>query len=91
MADRHALRSTTITDRHAPARIAWIAAGALLATVLSSGPAAAQSWSFDARTIALGGASDGGNPAVPMVPKQPDYKAMPLPFGAIQDFSNLSV
>ena len=81
MADRRAAqRRTTIVDRHSPIRLVRITVEALLATVLLSDPAAAQSWSFDARTTALGGVSDGGNPAVPMVPKQPDYKAMPLPF-----------
>lgn len=62
---------------------------ALLVGVMASTPALAQNWSFDARTIALGGVSGGGNVAVDMVDEQRPYRAIVLPFGLIQVLPNI--
>ena len=56
----------------------------LVASLLVSTPAAAQNWSFDARTIGLGGVGDINNVAANMVDEQRPYKTIVLPFGLIQ-------
>jgi hypothetical protein len=43
----------------------------------------AQNWSFDARTIGLGGVGDEGNVAVNMVDEQRPYRAIVIPFGLL--------
>lgn len=54
----------------------------------SSTSASAQSWSFDARSIALGGGS-GSNLATEMVEEQQTYRAIVLPFGLLQVLSDI--
>jgi hypothetical protein len=61
----------------------------LVCLLFSSKPALAQNWSFDARTIALGGVGDTGNVAVDMVDEQRPYRAIVLPFGLLQVLPNL--
>jgi hypothetical protein len=59
-------------------------AGLLCITSLPS-PAYAQYWSFDARQIALGGASSGsGNIAANLVEEQRPYRSIVIPLGLIQ-------
>ncbi len=57
---------------------------ALLGLMVSSERALAQNWSFDARTIALGGVGGGGNLATKMIDEQRDYRSFVLPFGLLQ-------
>ena len=57
----------------------------------SSRRAGAQSWSFDARTIALGGVGSTGNLADNMIEKARPYTAIPLPFGLIQVISDRDI
>src|SRR5687768_2551890 len=52
-------------------------------------PAFAQNWSFDARTIALGGVGSTSNVAVDMVDEQRPYRSIVLPFGLLQVLPNL--
>jgi hypothetical protein len=52
-------------------------------------PASAQNWSFDARTIGLGGVGSTSNVAVDMVDEQRPYRAIVLPFGLLQVVPNL--
>jgi hypothetical protein len=49
----------------------------------------AQNWSFDARTIAMGGVGDVGNVAVAMVEQEKPYRSVVLPFGLIQVLQDL--
>ena len=58
------------------------------AWLLGSGAALAQNWSFDARTIALGGVGGSGNLATKMIDEQRDYRSIVLPFGLFQVLSN---
>ena len=61
----------------------------LLACVLTSTPAFAQNWSFDARRIGLGGVGSTANVALSIVDEQKKYKAIVLPFGLAQVLPNL--
>jgi hypothetical protein len=61
----------------------------LHAAVLTPAPAAAQNWSFDARTTGLGGVGSTSNVAVDMVDEQRPYRAIVLPFGLLQVLPNL--
>ena len=61
----------------------------LLASVLSSTPAVAQNWSFDARNIGLGGIGSTSNIAVDMIDEQRPYRPIVLPFGLLQILPNL--
>jgi hypothetical protein len=56
----------------------------LLTLVASSERVLAQNWSFDARTIALGGVGGSGNLATNMIDEQRDYTSIVLPFGLFQ-------
>lgn len=60
---------------------------ALFALFASSSGAFAQSWSFDARKIGMGGSSGGGL-ASGMIEDERPYTAIVLPFGLLQVFSN---
>src|SRR5215510_12509159 len=51
--------------------------------------ALAQNWSFDARTIGMGGVGSTGNVASNMVDEQRPYRAIVLPFGLLQVLPNL--
>ena len=53
--------------------------------------ALAQNWSFDARTIALGGVGGNGNLATKMIDEQRDYTSIVLPFGLIQVLKNRNI
>ena len=64
---------------------------ALLALSASSEKALAQNWSFDARTIALGGVGGTGNLATKMIDEQRDYRSIVLPFGLIQVLKNRNI
>ena len=59
------------------------------ACVLTSAPALAQNWSFDARNIGMGGVGSTSNVAVDMVDEQRPYRAIVLPFGLLQVLPNL--
>ena len=61
---------------------------ALTGLLLSSNAALAQNWSFDARSIAIGGVGGSGNLATKMIDEQRDYRSIVLPFGLFQVFSN---
>jgi hypothetical protein len=67
-----------------------IAIAALFVLSLVSSQAQAQSWSFDARKIALGGESS-DNLATEIVDEQRPYRAIVLPFGLFQVLSNMSI
>jgi hypothetical protein len=67
--------------------IRWVAVSAVLLSWPS--PAGAQNWSFDARTIALGGVGSTSNVAYDMVDQQRPYRAIVLPLGLIQVLPNL--
>ena len=60
----------------------------LLALVGCSKTTLAQNWSFDARTIALGGVGSGGHLATKMIDEQRDYTSIVLPFGLLQLFGD---
>jgi hypothetical protein len=62
-----------------------------LAFGLVTRQASAQSWSFDAREIALGGVGGTHNVAADMIDEQRPYRAIVLPFGLIQVFQNIDV
>ena len=51
----------------------------------------AQSWTFDARTIALGGVGSTSNLADNMIEKAHPYTAIPLPFGLFQVLGDLDI
>ncbi len=61
----------------------------LSACVLTSAPARAQNWSFDARAIGMGGVGSTSNVAVDMVDEQRPYRPIVLPFGLFQIIPNL--
>jgi len=61
----------------------YVQAGAVVACVLTAGPALAQNWSFDARNIGLGGVGSTSNIAVDMVDEQRPYRPIVLPFGLL--------
>jgi hypothetical protein len=56
---------------------------------LTSAPALAQNWSFDARNVALGGIGSTSNIAFDMVDEQRPYRPVVLPFGLFQILPNL--
>ena len=56
---------------------------------MTSAPAFAQNWSFDARRIGLGGVGSTANVALSIVDEQRKYKAIVLPFGLAQVLPNL--
>src|SRR5262245_19750274 len=59
------------------------ALSSLLLAILTTQPAFAQNWSFDARNIALGGVGSTSNVAVDMIDEQRPYRAIVLPFGLL--------
>lgn len=59
--------------------------------VLSTTPAAAQNWSFDARRIALGGAGSTESAASRLVEEQRRYRSIVVPLGLIQVLTDLDV
>jgi len=61
----------------------------LFALTLTSAPALAQNWSFDARRVALGGVGSTSNVALDIVDEQRPYKAIVLPFGLFQILPNM--
>lgn len=63
----------------------------LLALLALSEPAHAQNWSFDGRTIALGGVGSTGNLATKMIDEQRDYTPIVIPFGIFQVLSDIDV
>src|SRR5437016_32551 len=68
--------------------VCW--AAALAIGLLSSMIAEAQSWSWDARKIGMGGSSGSGNLASKMIEDQRDYTSIVLPLGLAQILSNTS-
>ena len=52
--------------------------------LLAHAPVLAQDWSFDARRIALGGATGGDNVATRMIEEERRYTSIVLPFGLLQ-------
>ena len=59
------------------------------ACALTSAPALAQNWSFDARRIGIGGIGSTSNVALEIVDEQRPYRAIVLPFGLLQILPNL--
>ena len=59
-----------------------------LQIALLTSPVLAQNWSFDARTVGLGGVGSTSNVAVDMVDEQRPYRAIVLPFGLMQVLPN---
>ena len=57
--------------------------------LLTSTPAFAQNWSFDARNVGMGGVGSTSNVAVDMVDEQRPYRPIVLPFGLFQVLPNL--
>ena len=57
--------------------------------LLVSTPVFAQNWSFDARTIGLGGTGDVSNVATDMIDQERPYGAIVLPFGLLQILPHL--
>jgi len=66
-------------------RLAALVIGLLLPAL-----AQAQSWSWDARNIGMGGLSSRGNPANKMIDDQRGYTSIVLPLGLLQVLSNTS-
>src|SRR5436190_24099375 len=62
-----------------------------LLLIVPARTALAQNWSFDARTIALGGTGGTGNLADNMIDKQQRYTSIVLPFGLFQVLSDLDI
>ena len=62
---------------------------ALCVWMVSSAPAFAQNWSFDARNVGLGGIGSTSNIALDMVDEQRPYRAVVLPFGLLQVLPNM--
>ena len=60
----------------------------LLVWSLTPATAFAQNWSFDARTVGLGGVGSTSNVAVDMVDEQRPYRPLVLPFGLFQVIPN---
>jgi hypothetical protein len=71
-----------------PTRSTVLSVG-LFACALTSAPALAQNWSFDARRIAIGGVGSTSNVALNIVDEQRPYKAIVLPFGLFQILPNM--
>ncbi len=61
----------------------------LSACLLTSTPALAQNWSFDARNVGMGGIGSTSNIAVDMIDEQRPYRPLVLPFGLFQVLPNL--
>src|SRR4051812_12073741 len=61
----------------------------LYACLLTTTPALAQNWSFDARNVGLGGIGSTSNIALDMIDEQRPYKAVVLPFGLLQVLPNM--
>jgi len=61
----------------------------LSVSILTSTPAFAQNWSFDARNVGLGGIGSTSNIARDMIDEQRPYKAIVLPFGLLQVLPNM--
>ena len=59
--------------------------------VCAARPAVAQSWTFDARKIAIGNVGGADHLASRMIDEQRDYRAIVLPFGLIQVLRDLDV
>ncbi len=66
-------------------------AACALAWMVMGGSASAQNWSFDARQIALGGVGGAEDVASAMIADQQPYRAIVLPFGLFQVFSDLDI
>src|SRR3989441_10304654 len=64
-------------------RVAALVIGLLLPAI-----GQAQSWSWDARKIGMGGSSGNGNLANKMIDDQRDYRSIVLPLGLSQILSN---
>ena len=60
----------------------------LFVCALVAGQASAQNWSFDARKVALGSPGGGENLASKMIADESEYRAIILPFGLFQVFSD---
>src|SRR4051794_11267978 len=65
--------------------------GILIALTMSSRPAFAQNWSFDARTIGMGGVGSTGNLASDMIERDRRSTIIVLPFGLFQVLSDLDI
>ncbi len=63
----------------------------LFLIAVAARPSFAQSWSFDARTIGMGGIGSTGNLASSMIDKEPSYTSIVLPFGLFQVLSDLDI
>jgi hypothetical protein len=63
----------------------------VLVMVASATTAFAQNWSFDARSIALGGVGGSGNLATKMIDEQREYTAIVLPFGLIKVINDRTI
>ena len=63
----------------------------VIALTLSSRPASAQNWSFDARSIGMGGSGSGGNLTSGMIEKERRSTAIVLPFGLFQVLSDRDI
>ena len=61
----------------------------LTALLLGSTEALAQNWSFDARTVGMGGVGSTSNLATDMLDEQRPYRAIVLPFGLFQILPNM--
>jgi hypothetical protein len=71
---------------------ASLAAGVVSLLAFGAGTAAAQNWSFDARTIGMGSPAGEANLATRMIQDARPYRTIVLPFGLIQvlrDFDRL--
>ena len=73
--------------RVSPPRIVLVVC--FLVFVLTSAPARAQNWSFDARQVGLGGIGSTSNIALEIIDEQRPYKPIVLPFGLFQILPNL--
>jgi hypothetical protein len=65
--------------------------GAILLVCAGASVASAQNWSFDARTIGMGGVGGSGNLATKMIDEQRDYSSIVIPIGLIQVLGNTDV
>src|SRR5947199_10794663 len=63
------------------------------AIVMTAAPrdAFAQNWSFDARTIGMGGVGSTGNLAYDMIARERRYTSIVLPLGFFQVFGDLDI
>jgi hypothetical protein len=71
-------------SKEVPMRAIIPALFVLVFCLLPAVPSFAQNWSFDARTIGMGGVGDIGNVAVAIVDEQRPYRPIVLPFGLFQ-------